>query len=162
MGDSVWTVRSHSPEETRALGCCLAAAGVSGTVVALEGDLGAGKTCLAQGVGEALGVQEPVVSPTFVLVAEYEAPLPLLHADAYRLEPGEVASIGLEETLEDWPGLALVEWPGKVPEALPLDHVEVCIRILGEERLLEVDSTGPRSAAVVRRWQAAWSAWEHP
>lgn len=158
VGEGVdWTVRCDSPEETRALGVALgrAARAVGGGTVALRGPLGAGKTCLAQGVGEGLELEEPVVSPTFVIVAEHEAPLPLLHADAYRLEPGEERDIGLEELLEDWPGLALVEWAGKVVEALPQDRLEVSLLIRGGGREVQVRALGPRSAGLLAAWQGS-------
>jgi tRNA threonylcarbamoyladenosine biosynthesis protein TsaE len=151
----MWQVVCKDPAETRALGVTLGASAVAGTVLALSGDLGAGKTCFSQGVGAGLSVDEPIVSPTFILIAEYEGRLPLLHADAYRLESGEVAQIGLEESLEDWPGLALVEWAERVAEILPEDHLTVSITIDGDARCFHIDSTGPRSAAALARWRAA-------
>lgn len=156
-GGADWTVACATAGHTRDLGVALgrAAEAVGGGTVALSGPLGAGKTCLAQGVGEGLGLEELVVSPTFVIVAEYEAPLPLLHADAYRLEPGEERDIGLEELLEDWPGLALVEWAGKVPEALPLDRLEVHLAVVGDGRRVSVRATGPRSARLLAAWRGA-------
>jgi tRNA threonylcarbamoyladenosine biosynthesis protein TsaE len=102
-----------------------------------------------------LGVVDDIVSPTFVLIAEYEGRLPLLHADVYRLEPGEPDGIGLEESLESWPGLALVEWAERFPEVLPLDHLIVRIDIQGEARRLTIKASGPESVAALARWRAA-------
>ncbi|HEX7442635.1 MAG TPA: tRNA (adenosine(37)-N6)-threonylcarbamoyltransferase complex ATPase subunit type 1 TsaE, partial [Acidimicrobiales bacterium] len=105
-----------SPEATRAVAATLAARCVPGDVLLLSGDLGAGKTTFAQGFGRAVGVDEPVTSPTFTLVRQYEVPVgptgvrTLLHADVYRLDHvGEIADLGLGQLVEDG-GVALVEW----------------------------------------------------
>ena len=105
-----------SPEATRAIAATLAARCVPGDVLLLSGDLGAGKTTFAQGFGRAVGVDEPVTSPTFTLVRQYEVPVgptgvrTLLHADVYRLDHlGEIADLGLGQLVEDG-GVALVEW----------------------------------------------------
>lgn len=153
-----WTVVLGDADRTRAFGACLGRVAPGGLAVALVGGLGAGKTCFAQGVGAALRVEGPVVSPTFVLVAEHQGTLPLLHADLYRLEPGELGAIGLEETLESWPGVALVEWADRFPEVLPADHLSVGLRARGGSREAQVHATGPRSAAVSAAWQRAWEA----
>jgi len=155
----MWTIGSHGEQDTRALGVALGAVVEEPVVVALVGGLGAGKTCFAQGAGEGLGVEEPVVSPTFVLLAEYEGRLPLLHGDAYRLRPEEALGIGLEEQLETWPGLALLEWPERVPDALPVDHVRVVLHTTGPTaRRIEVTVTGPHHEALVARWRARWES----
>lgn len=151
----MWQLLCSSPDHTARAGAALGAACDGPLVVALQGPLGAGKTCFAQGVGEALEVAEPVVSPTFVLVAEYEGRLPLLHADCYRLEPHELWDTGLEETLEVWPGLALVEWADRFPDLLPPDHLRVVLTIEGDARRLTVSALGPRAAAALARWRAA-------
>jgi tRNA threonylcarbamoyladenosine biosynthesis protein TsaE len=105
-----------SAEATRAVAATLAARCVPGDVLLLSGDLGAGKTTFAQGFGRAVGVDEPVTSPTFTLVRQYEVPVgptgvrTLLHADVYRLDHlGEIADLGLGQLVEDG-GVALVEW----------------------------------------------------
>ena len=151
----MWQVVCRDPSSTQALGAALGASAPPGTVVALRGDLGAGKTCFGQGVGDGLGITDDIVSPTFILIAEYEGRLPLLHADVYRLEPGESEGIGLEESLESWPGLALVEWAERFPEVLPADHLTVRIDIEDEARRLTIQASGPRSVAALARWRAA-------
>ena len=84
-----FSLRCASPDDTRALGRRLGAIARPGLAVALTGTLGAGKTVFAKGVGEGLGVAQPIASPTFVLLAVYdEGRLPLWHADLYRLQPG--------------------------------------------------------------------------
>ena len=154
----MWIVKLPDAHATRALGAALGRAVTGPGVVALVGDLGAGKTSLAQGVGEGLDVPEDVVSPTFTLVAEYDGRLPLLHADVYRLESHELEHIGLEEQLEGWPGLALVEWADRFPELIPVDHVACQLRTLpagGREALIAAAGGG---AALLARWRAEHDA----
>ena len=116
--------------QTRRLGRRLAALLRAGDVLLLQGDLGAGKTALAQGIGQGLGAATPVTSPTFVLLARHdsarEGGLPLFHADLYRLtEPEEVAELALAEQAAE--GVLLVEWPERGIEALPEGHLLVRI-----------------------------------
>lgn len=154
----MWTLTSPKPEDTQELGRALAAVAEPGTVVALTGDMGAGKTCFAQGVGDGLWVAGPIVSPTFILVAEYEGQLPLLHADLWRLEPGELEQVGLEESLERWRGVALVEWADRFPALLPADHLRVALLHRDGGREIRIEATGTRSDAVLERWRARWDA----
>ena len=103
------TFESLSPAETRRLGRRLAPFLAAGDVVLLQGELGAGKTCFAQGIGAGLKVVEAVKSSSFVLVNEYSGRLHVYHADLFRLEdPQQVFELGLEENARD--GLLLVEW----------------------------------------------------
>ncbi len=105
------TYISHSPEETAALGEAWGRAAASGLVIALSGDLGAGKTQLAKGVARGLGVTERVHSPTFALVNEYRGGrLPLFHVDLYRLETtDQIIAAGLEEYFHP-AGVSVIEW----------------------------------------------------
>lgn len=106
-------------EATLRLGITLGESLTPGSVILLEGDLGAGKTTLVQGIGKGLGITEPIVSPTFTLINEYtEGRLPLYHLDLYRLEPQEVAALNLEsywEGVEVIPGIVAVEWAERLP-----------------------------------------------
>jgi tRNA threonylcarbamoyladenosine biosynthesis protein TsaE len=90
-----------------------------GSVILLEGDLGAGKTTLVQGLGKGLGISDSIVSPTFTLINEYTAGrLPLYHLDLYRLEPQEVKALNLEnywEGMEVEPGIVAIEWAERMP-----------------------------------------------
>lgn len=124
------TVITHSPDETRSLGRRLGRLLGPGTVLALRGELGAGKTCFVQGLARGLRVKEEhVVSPTFVLVREYKGRLPLYHIDLYRLSPGrEVESLGLEEYLEG-EGVCAVEWAEKAEGILPASAVPVTLTV---------------------------------
>lgn len=107
-----------------------------GAVVALVGPLGAGKTHLVRAVAEGLGVTNPaaVSSPTFVLIQEYPARLPIHHFDAYRLRSvREFAELGADEYFEG-DGVCLVEWADKVEQALPTEHLRVAIEVVDENR----------------------------
>ncbi len=114
---------------TEALGARIAAALRIGDLVALEGDLGAGKTTLARAILASLGVTENVPSPTFTLVQEYETPrLTVRHFDLYRLEKAsEIAELGLDDALLD--GAALVEWPERADGLLPDDRLHVALSL---------------------------------
>ena len=145
----------ESPDDLQRLGHALGALQPMGVCIALLGDLGAGKTTFTQGLGLALGVSEEVTSPTFALMVEYDAPCPLVHVDAYRLAPGESEGIGLEETLEAWPGVAVVEWADLVLSDLPESCIFVRISIHDEGRLVEAWSAVGALDSWLRRWKAS-------
>lgn len=135
------------PAATHALGVRIGRAAFPGTVLALYGDLGAGKTALVRGVGEGLGVESRVQSPTFVLVRPHEGRLPLWHADAYRLgDASELDELGLFERSDD--GVVALEWAGRFPRALPDDRLDVTLVEAGEGREASIVGTGPRHAAL--------------
>jgi tRNA threonylcarbamoyladenosine biosynthesis protein TsaE len=144
---------TRSPDETVRAGEILAGILEPGDVVALTGDLGAGKTHLVQGVARGLGVAEPVSSPTFNLLVVHPGRVPLYHFDLYRLERAEeLDDIGFAEMLESG-GVSLIEWGDKFPEELPGDHLAVTIRVReGSERTFELAPRGLRSAQVAQRW----------
>lgn len=131
-----------SERETQALGAALAALLRPGDVVALHGDLGAGKTTLARGLVQALlGRPEEVPSPTYTLVQVYEAPaFPLWHFDLYRLDqPEDVEELGWDETVE---GVALIEWPERAGALLPKSRLDVYLEISGEGRRARLEPGG--------------------
>ena len=113
-------LETFGEEETRALGRALGKTAVPGEVICLDGDLGVGKTVLAQGFAEGLGIAGPVASPTFTIVQTYETGrLPFFHMDVYRLEDeDELEAIGGSEML-DGDGVCLVEWGSRVEGLLP-------------------------------------------
>jgi tRNA threonylcarbamoyladenosine biosynthesis protein TsaE len=133
-------VVTRSVEETRALGEQLGRDVLAvGDVVVLSGELGSGKTALAQGVGRGLEVDGPVVSPTFTLVREYEGRVRLCHVDIYRLDRiQELHELGIEEQLED--SVTLIEWGEMAGSALPSDRLEVRITpgVGPDERIIEL------------------------
>ena len=155
---------SRSPQETRRLGAVLGEVLGPGDVVALEGDLGAGKTVFAQGMGSGLGVPDAVTSPTFTLIHEYRGRAPFYHVDLYRLsgeaETGEAEAgvIGLEEYLGG-DGVAAVEWSQRAPGLLPRDHllVELSPGDAARQRRIRFVATGPRSEATLRAFAARLS-----
>ena len=150
----MWNIELPDLQDTLALGHALGVVAGPGTIVGLSGDLGAGKTSFAQGVGTGLTIDQPIVSPTFVLMSEYpQGRLPLLHCDVYRLHPGECESIGLEETVDDWSGLVLVEWAEKVSEIFPADHLWVELKHLDGGRRATVRATGPAHEQIVMQWR---------
>jgi len=116
----VATITSHSPEQTLTAGCALGASLTPGSVIALCGDLGAGKTQFVKGLAIGLGCDARVTSPTFTLLHEYPGGrLPLYHFDFYRLETeGDLLQIGLDDYLESG-GVLAIEWADKFPALLP-------------------------------------------
>jgi len=128
-------VISNSPEETKQLGMLLAEELQPGDVILLEGHLGAGKSEFARGVAKGLGVAETVTSPSFTILNVYESGrLPLYHFDWYRLESEEeLYELGMDEYLGG-AGVALVEWPGQCPEALPERFLMIELLPLDENR----------------------------
>jgi tRNA threonylcarbamoyladenosine biosynthesis protein TsaE len=141
------------PNATRELGRRLGELLFPGAVVALAGQLGAGKTFLCRAVAEGLGIPEgrAVTSPTFVLVQEYEGGrLPVYHFDTYRLRENEFAGLGAEEYFEG-SGVCLVEWADRVARDLPGDRLQVELTVTGPSaRRARVSATGPRHAALLR------------
>lgn len=137
-------IETNSEEQTRAFAAELIKASVPGTVIALHGDLGAGKTVFARGAARALGIQSPVTSPTYTIISEY--PLEdgkfLFHLDLYRIDNSESAlAFGVDEYLEEPSAYILVEWPERISPLLPRDTVHVRIEHAGEnKRLITVDN----------------------
>jgi tRNA threonylcarbamoyladenosine biosynthesis protein TsaE len=148
------TLESLSPAETRRLGRQLGPLLAPGDVVLLQGELGAGKTCFAQGIGAGLKVVEPVKSSSFVLVNEYSGRLRVYHADLFRLEdPQQVFELGLEENARD--GLLLVEWPDRALLALPPEHLMVRFESTGDKsRRITFEAVGKRYEEVLARFEA--------
>jgi tRNA threonylcarbamoyladenosine biosynthesis protein TsaE len=142
---------TRSAEETGEVGGALADVLVSGDLVSLTGDLGAGKTRLVQGAAAALGVTDPVISPSFVLVREYRGRMPIHHVDVYRLERlQEVLDLGFEDLL-DAPGVVFVEWGSAIEPLLPDAHLEVELVVAEatEDRRVVLRGRG-------RRWAERW------
>lgn len=154
-----WETVTDSAAGTQAVGEALAACLQPGQVLALRGDLGAGKTTFVQGLARGLGVAGRVSSPTFVLVNEYAVGhgahgLRLIHIDTYRLGPrtrGEADAMGLEELFEDPDAIIAIEWAERVADLLPADHLLLELRYgpAPDARLLRLTAFGPRSVAAL-------------
>lgn len=148
---SEWTFESTSEKETQCLGTMLANLLEPGTVIALNGNLGAGKTRLVQAIATALGVdRDEVNSPTFVLIQEYQARLLLYHFDTYRLQDtDEFLELGADDLLYA-DGVCLIEWAEKVAEVLPRDLLKINIEHTSETaRTFHFQGQGPRSMKIV-------------
>lgn len=145
---------SHSASQTQRLGARLGALLQPGDVLLLEGGLGAGKTVFAQGVASGLEVADPVTSPTFTLIHEYEGRLPFYHVDLYRLGgAADAAAIGLEEYV--WgEGVTLIEWPERAATILPPEHLTISLRPISDtKRAIRLVPAGERYLALVSEFK---------
>jgi tRNA threonylcarbamoyladenosine biosynthesis protein TsaE len=165
-GAGALTVCTRTAEETQRIGEVLgtalrevAAAGASAAVVALAGPLGAGKTCLVQGLARGLGVSGAVRSPTFTLIHEHRGPVPLVHVDLYRLEATEREELGLEEAM-DAPGVIAIEWAERAAKLLPSEHLVIELQFGRgpSERCLRLTPRGERFERVVAEVRACVSS----
>ena len=127
MKQIISQIKSEGPEQTWAVAADLMESLEPGTVIALHGDLGAGKTCFIQGLAVAMGIMDPITSPTYTLIGEYEGRMKLNHIDLYRLANSvEALGIGLEEYLES-DGITAIEWAERAEEILPKSMLHVSI-----------------------------------
>ena len=151
MAPSVF-LSSENPAYTFQFGKNLGMLLARGDVVALVGELGAGKTTLTQGIVRGLGVGEEhyIGSPTFTLINEYAGRMPVYHLDFYRIEtPAEFVNLGLEEYL-DGEGVAVIEWADKVEALLPEDLVMITLQYIDSTvRTLEIEGIGKRYAELI-------------
>lgn len=122
------TIFLADAKATRSLGVRLGQSLPAGSVILLEGDLGAGKTTLVQGIGGGLGIGDAIVSPTFTLINEYpEGRFPLYHLDLYRLQPAEIEALNLDsywEGIEMPLGIVAIEWAERLPY-LPPNYLSI-------------------------------------
>ena len=134
---------TSSPEETRELGKRIGKLAMSGNVVLLEGQLGAGKTCLTQGIAWGLDIDEYTLSPSFVIMRELYGRLPLYHIDLYRLDNIEESmELGLDDYLYG-KGVCVVEWAEKALSILPTEYLMIKIEYLSDtERRFELKPEG--------------------
>jgi tRNA threonylcarbamoyladenosine biosynthesis protein TsaE len=141
---------SHSPEETQKIGQRLGQLALPGDIFLLVGGLGAGKTCLTQGIAWGLGIKEYAASPSFVVIRELYGRLPLYHIDFYRLDHlEEIAELGLDDYLYG-KGVSVVEWAEKGLSLLPEEKLLVEIGYLSDsERSLKFKPGGKRYRKIV-------------
>jgi tRNA threonylcarbamoyladenosine biosynthesis protein TsaE len=134
---------SHSPEQTQKFGTRLGELAQPGDTLLLVGDLGAGKTCLAQGIAQGLGIKEYAASPSFVVVRELYGRLPLYHIDFYRLDNlEEITELGLDDYLYG-NGVSVVEWAEKGLSLLPPEHLLIEMGYVSDtERSLKLKPAG--------------------
>jgi tRNA threonylcarbamoyladenosine biosynthesis protein TsaE len=125
--DASGVLASHAPQATRRIGRALGEVALPGTVIALVGPLGAGKTQLAKGVADGLGVESVVNSPTFILMNEHVGRHRLFHVDAYRLEdPDEALAAGLIDERQA-AGVTVIEWADRLDGWLPDERLDIAI-----------------------------------
>ena len=155
-------VTTYSPEATQKLGICLGMLARPGDVYLLVGNLGAGKTCLTQGIAWGLGINEHALSPSFVLIRELKGRLPLYHVDLYRLNQlEEVADIGLDDYFYG-KGVSVVEWADKAMELLPAENLMVKISCPDEyERTFKFLPNGKRYRLLLSRLRKEHSVEKH-
>ena len=146
---------SHSEDQTHQLSYSLGVLIENPCCIALQGNLGAGKTCFVQGLAAGMGIEDDVVSPTFSIIHELNGKIDLLHSDLYRLEEHDLPNLGLEEMFEDFDGVVIIEWADKFPELLPQDTLFVNIDIQDQARKFLVYGTGPVSKQLCEKWHSA-------
>jgi tRNA threonylcarbamoyladenosine biosynthesis protein TsaE len=146
------SILTRGPEETFALGVAIGRLLAPGDFLALEGELGAGKTQFVRGLAKGAGLSpdETVSSPTFTLVNEYRCRIPIHHLDLYRLTSArDVIELGFDEYLSSG-GATVVEWPDRLDDELPVERLSIRFEILdGDERQLLFSGEGERYAALV-------------
>lgn len=143
-------IEINSASEMQKLGASLARNAEPHDLLLLNGDLGAGKTTMTQGLGRALNIRRPVKSPTFTIVREYrEGTMPLFHMDFYRLENDDLSSIDLNSYLAE-PGLVVIEWPQLIMDDLPDEYLQLTIKRVDDswnstKRMIEFEVKGNRN-----------------
>jgi tRNA threonylcarbamoyladenosine biosynthesis protein TsaE len=147
---------SHSEAQTRRLGARLGELLDGGEIIALQGELGTGKTRWAQGVGQGLLVSQHVTSPTFTLVNEYPGRLPLFHIDMYRINQGDEAlALGLEDYLYG-DGVCLIEWAERISAVLPPDCLWITFHYLDDtKRRITMRADGSRYQQLLESFKHA-------
>lgn len=148
-------IRTRGPEETVELGRTIGILAMPGDIYLLVGQLGAGKTCLTQGIAYGLGITEYALSPSFVIMREMHGRLPLYHMDFYRLDDiAEISDLGLDDYLYGR-GVCVIEWAEKGLTVLPDDHLLVKITYVSDtERSFEVTPQGDRYKHMVTELHA--------
>jgi len=156
-------ITSLNVEETQRIAAALAKVVVPGTVIALEGDLGAGKTHFTQGLARGLGVGEAVTSPTFNVMSVYDqGRLPLYHFDLYRLEDAlELEDIAFYDYVEA-DGVSCIEWAAKFPEEIPAQALWISITTREDNvRSIEVRTASGETQVIIDAWFARIQAAKH-
>ena len=147
---------THSVEQTQKVGISIGKLAEPGDLFLLIGDLGAGKTCLTQGIAYGLDIQEYTLSPSFVIMRELHGRMPLYHMDFYRLENiAEISDLGLDDYLFG-KGVCVIEWANRGLTVLPEDHLLIGIDYLAEnERSFVIEPRGERYIRMVQQLRDA-------
>jgi tRNA threonylcarbamoyladenosine biosynthesis protein TsaE len=158
LGENTLEFISHSADQTRRLGARLGALLRGGDTLCLEGELGAGKTCLAQGVGRGWGAAQALISPSYVLIREYDRPTDdcrLYHIDLYRMSGAdEAAALGLDEILAADDSMSVVEWADRARALMPANHLWITLaHIDATRRALRFEAQGERHMDLLRRFR---------
>jgi len=143
---------THSPEQTQQFGVRIGELALAGDIFFLVGALGAGKTCLTQGIAWGLDIKEYALSPSFVIVRELYGRLPLYHIDLYRLDHiEEVAELGLDDYLYGH-GVCVIEWAEKGLDILPAEHLLIQINYLSDtKRSFQLKPNGKRYVEITKK-----------
>ncbi|MGF7184273.1 tRNA threonylcarbamoyladenosine biosynthesis protein TsaE [Desulfitispora alkaliphila] len=143
-----YKIETKTEEDTGKLAKFMGKIVKAGFVITLSGDLGAGKTTFAKGFARGMGVEDVVTSPTFTIVNEYEGKyFALYHFDVYRLDDAsELEEIGYEEYFYSSQAVTLIEWPERVKELIPDEHLRVKIDLVdnGSSRVIEISAIGEK------------------
>ncbi len=165
MTNNILQIRTHSLEETHALGRQMGSLMQAGTVIALTGDLGSGKTSFVQGLARGLDVPEDyyITSPTYTLINEYPGRCPLFHADLYRLDNSvDFEEIGLYEILHEQ-GVVAIEWADRLHKDVLADHLAVHLEILDDEsREIRIASNGTEADDLTAKLELQYFRSERP
>ncbi|MEC8974202.1 MAG: tRNA (adenosine(37)-N6)-threonylcarbamoyltransferase complex ATPase subunit type 1 TsaE [Actinomycetota bacterium] len=157
----MFKAKTNSPEETQKLAACIAEFVIAKDLLLLVGDLGAGKTAFTQGFGKALGVADPITSPTFTLAKEYSGRLTLHHLDVYRIEDlEEVRDLALPELLEG-DSVTVIEWGDQIIPAIPQNYLEIRFEYGYEEneRNVTISHIGVSWHERIEKLQEALNEW---
>lgn len=157
-------INSLSEEQSALLGVRIGERLAAGDILALWGELGAGKTFLARAIARGLGVPAsiPITSPTFTFINEYTGRLHLYHLDLYRLgDPDELDTLPWREAIYGG-GVSIIEWPDRLGANLPPERIDIHLEITGEEsRTLVISATGESFSRRLQQWQSALASLAH-
>lgn len=137
-------IKIRSLEDTKLIGKIIAENLIKGTVLCLDGDLGAGKTTLTQYIAKEFGIKEYITSPTFTIIKEYEGILPFYHMDVYRIDSeDDMYDLGYEEYIYS-EGVCIIEWSQKISNMLPTNRINIYIQRTNDEstRIFSVEGQG--------------------
>jgi len=156
--DNIFEIPTHNPEQTQQFGTEIGKLAQAGDLILLVGNLGAGKTCLTQGIAWGVGFDGYASSPSFVLVKEYPGRLILYHIDLYRLDDiEEISELGIDDYLYG-EGICVVEWADKAPDYFPSEHLIISIEHISEsERHLRLQGNGPRYTHLTEQLKEKWN-----